>query len=234
MNTNNMLFIIIGLLLGLIIGFFAANSWFRNSLAPISSAVSTVAPQTNANIPAGHPDINQQSTPMPDIQPAIDAAKQNPDDFEAQIKVAELYNQAEKYEEAAEYLKIANKLKPDHYETIVNLGNVSFDSGNFDDSEKWYSQALLKKPDDADVRTDLGLTFVFRPNPNYDRAIQEFNNVLGKNPSHIQALQNITVAYLRKGDGKNAKQTLARLETVDASNIAIPKLKEQLEKLGAK
>ena len=35
-------------------------------------------------------------------------------------------------------------------------------------------QALEKKSDDIDVRTDLGITFVERKNPDFDRAIKEF------------------------------------------------------------
>lgn len=236
MNKENILYGVIGLLVGLIIGFMFANSVNRNSTAPNAAAT---MPQTNvppnANMPAGHPDINGQqqtgSAPMPDIQPAIDNAKNNPTSFEAQIKVAELYNQAEKYEEAAEYLKVANKLNPEHYETIVNLGNVSFDSGNFDEAEKWYTAALVKKKDDANVRTDLGLTYVFRENPEYDKAIKEFQTVLTAEPNHIQALQNMTVAFVRKGDGAKAKETLTKLEAVDPANLAIPKLKEQVQKL---
>jgi tetratricopeptide (TPR) repeat protein len=150
------------------------------------------------------------------------------------LKVAELYNQAERYEQAAEYLKIANKLKPEHYQTIVNLGNVGFDGGNFAEAEKWYSAALTIKKDDTNVRTDLGLTYVFRENPDYDRAIVEFKTVLGADSDHVQALQNLTVAYLRKGDSSNAKETLAKLEIADPANLAIPKFKEQLQQLEAK
>lgn len=235
MNKNNILFIITGLLLGLIIGFIAANSAFRNSMTPMSPTAA-IPVQTNANVPAGHPNINgqQSATPLPEIQPAIDKAKANPNDFEAQIKVAELYNQAEKYEESAEYLKIANKLKPDHYQTIVNLGNVGFDGGNFAEAEKWYLAALAVKKDDTNVRTDLGLTYVFREKPDYGKAIGEFNTVLGLNPNHIQALQNLTVAYLRNGDKTNAKETLAKLEITDPANLAIPKFKEQLQSMETK
>ena len=73
---------------------------------------------------------------------------------------------------------------------------------------------LRKKPDDVNVRTDLGLTFVFRDPPNYDRAIQEFKRSLEKDPNHIQTLQNLTVAYSKKGDAANAKATLAKLESL--------------------
>ncbi len=232
MNKENILFGIVGLLGGVIIGFMFANSLNRNMTAQPTSPMSSTM-SSNSNVPTGHPDISggqQPSDSMPQIQTAIDVAKKNPNDFDAQIKVAELYNQIERYEDVAEFLKIANKLKPDHYETMVNLGNVSFDSGKFDEAEKWYLTALAKKKDDVNVRTDLGLTFIFRDKPNYDRAIQEFNVVLASNPNHIQALQNSVVAYLRKGDSTKAKENLAKLEGVDPTNSAIPRLKKELEK----
>lgn len=239
MNKQNILFGILGLFLGLIGGFILANSLNRGGMtpqgsSPIASTMPANTNSSNANIPPGHPDINKTPPPMPDIQPAIDNAKKNPNDFEAQLKVAEIYNQGEKYTESAEYLLLANKLKPDHYPTIVNLGNVYFDGGDFDNAEKWYRKALELKKDDANVRTDLGLSFVFREKPDYDKAIQEFESVLQANPTHIQALQNLTVAFLRKGDGVKAKETIAKLETADPQNSALAKLKEQLDSIGKK
>jgi tetratricopeptide (TPR) repeat protein len=87
------------------------------------------------------------------------------------------------------------------------------------------------KSDDINVRTDLGLTFIFRDPPNYDRAIQEFNRSLQIDPGHIQTLQNLTVAYTKKGDVEKAKSTLAKLEQLDPSNAAVSKLRDDINKL---
>jgi lipopolysaccharide biosynthesis regulator YciM len=94
-------------------------------------------------------------------------------------------------------------------------------------------KALAKRPDDLNVRTDLGLTFIFRENPNYDRAIQEFTRVLQADANHVQALHNLTVAYTKKSVTTSASATLARLEGVDAANAAIPKLREEIQKISA-
>ena len=83
------------------------------------------------------------------------------------------------------------------------------------------------------VRTDLGLTFIFREKPNYDRAIQEFQKSLEVDPNHPQTLQNLTVAYTKKGDAANANQTLAKLEGLDPTNDSITKLREDIKKIGA-
>lgn len=233
MNKENILYAIIGIMVGLIGGFIFANSYMRSELSSGRLSTASSAMQTNSNMPADHPTVpgQQQPAPVPpELQPAMDKAKANPTDFDAQMKAAELSNQAEQYENAIEFLKAANKLKPDDYITIVNLGNASFDSGNFAEAEKWYSAALEKKKEDNNVRTDLGLTFVFRETPNYDRAIQEFNTVLSTEPNHIQALQNSVVAYIRKGDMAKAKDNLTKLEAVDPKNVAIPRLKSQIDK----
>lgn len=232
MNKENLLFAIVGLLLGLIIGFMFANSVNQNAVTRVPPT--TMNPQ-NASIPPGHPEINSNTAAMqPQVQAAIEKAKSEPDNFEAQVKAAEVYYQIGRFEGAVDFLKQANKLKPDDYETIVNLGNAYFDAGRYEDAEKWYSSALARKADDVNVRTDLGLTFIFRDPPNYDRAVQEFSRTLEINPNHIQALQNLTVAYTKKGDGAKAKSTLARLESLDSTNSAIPKLREEIQKIDAK
>jgi tetratricopeptide (TPR) repeat protein len=230
MTKENLLFGIVGLLLGLIVGFMFANSVNQNAMkAQIGGMPS------NSAIPPGHPNVGGQGDgTQPEVQAAIDKAKASPDDFEAQIKAAEVYYQIQRFEQAVEFLKQANKIKPDDYETIVNVGNAYFDARKYEDAEKWYAQALVKKADDVNVRTDLGLTFVFRQTPNYPRAIQEFERSLALDPAHIQTLQNITVAYTKNNDAAKAKASLAKLEEVDPSNSAIAKLREDIQKLETK
>jgi tetratricopeptide (TPR) repeat protein len=237
MTKDNILFGIVGLLLGLIIGFLFTNS-INQRMAATGSITAPVTQNANT-LPAGHPDIgSSKGAPaggvQPEVQAAIDDARKQPDNFDAQVKAADLYNQIERFDGAIEFLKRANQLKPDNYEVVVHLGNANFDSDHYQEAEKWYMAALAKKPDDINVRTDLGLTFIFREPPNYDRAIQEFQRSLETDPNHIQTLQNLTVAYTKKGDAAKANATLAKLAGVDASNEAIPKLREDIKNIGVK
>ncbi|HVE59114.1 MAG TPA: tetratricopeptide repeat protein [Pyrinomonadaceae bacterium] len=238
MNKENILFGIVGLLLGLIVGFmFANNVNQKSAVAPVP----LTAAKQNSNMPEGHPDISGATNPSSqlivspvEVQAATDRAVQEPENFEAQMKAAEVSYQNGSFDKAVEYLKQANKLKPDDYETIVNLGNASFDGGNYAEAEKWYSAALVKKTEDPDVRTDLGLTFIFRDPPNYDRAIKEFEDVLAKDINHPQALQNLTVAYTKKGNAAKAKETVDKLEKVDPTNASVAKLREDIQKIQTK
>lgn len=228
-NKENILFCIVGLFAGLIIGFMFANSINQNAYL----ATGTPGPG-GAPLPQGHPPTGQggQGGSIAEVQQAIEKARAETDNFEAQVRAAELFYQIQRFEGAIEFLERASKIKPDDHDTTVNLANAYFDAGRYENAEKTYIAALAKKPDDANVRADLGLTFVFRPQPDYDRAIQEFNRVLEKDPKHIQALQNLTVAYTKKRDAAKATATLARLEEADATNTAIGRLREDIAKIG--
>jgi len=234
MNKENLLFGIVGLLAGLIIGFLLTNNINQSGVVPATSAASSM--QANSNIPAGHPDIGSSTKPKeltPEGQAAIDAAKQAPNDVDAQLKAAEVYYMLDRFDDAIVLLKAVNKLQPDNREVLVHLGNATFDAEKWDEAEKWYTAALAKKNDDVNVRTDLGLIFVFRDPPNYDRAIAEFNKSLVIDPNHIQTLQNLTVAYSKKGNSEKAKETLSKLESVDPKNAALNRLREDLSKMGS-
>ena len=168
----------------------------------------------------------------PELTAAIEMAKKSPTDFDAQVAAADAYYKIDLYEDAVTFLKAANKIKPDNREIIVRLGNANFDAEHFEDAKKWYTAALAKKGDDVDVLTDLGLTFVFREPPNYDRAIEQFEKSLTYDPKHIQSLQNLTVACSKKGDATKAKAALAKLESIDPTNKTITKLREEIQNIG--
>ncbi len=237
MNKENILFGIIGLLVGLIVGFTATNYINRNSqtiaAAPVQTANAPLAgtqqqlPQVNNQVVR---DQNQTGgktggAALPQVQEKLDRANNNPNDFAAQVEAAEMYYRIQGFEKAAQYYEKAGRLKPDDYETIVKTGNAYYDGGKYELAEKWYLQALAKNPDDVNVRTDLGVTFVERANPDLDRAIQEFRGSLKRNPNHEQTLNNLAIALSRKGDTAGLQETLAQLEKINPNNPVLAKLR---------
>ncbi|MBK7392460.1 MAG: tetratricopeptide repeat protein [Chloracidobacterium sp.] len=236
MNKDKILFGVAGLIAGLVVGFYFANSINQQTVTTAAQMPSAQLASANSNIPPGHPDISGAGGDMTgqgEIQTAVlaavDKAKLAPNDADAQLKVAVLYYQLNRFDEAITYLKKAYELKPNDLDVLMYLGNANFDGEHYEEAEKWYMAALAKKSDDPNVRTDLGLTFVFRSPPNFDRAIQEFNRSLEADPNHIQTLQNLTVAYNKKGDTAKARATLARLESVDPGNSAIKQLRSEID-----
>ncbi|MBK7708290.1 MAG: tetratricopeptide repeat protein [Acidobacteria bacterium] len=238
MNKENILFGIIGLVAGLVIGFMFANSVNRGSSTTTAQNPLSGGMSQNANMPPGHPEISgnnptaAQMENIPQVQEAIEKAKAEPGNYDAQMNAGKVYFQIRKYDSAIELIQRANKLKPEEVEPLVMLGNSYSETDKFEEAEKWYTSALAKKPNDVVVRMDLALTFVLREPANYERAIQEFNKALAVDPKHLQSLQNLTVTYIKKGDAANAKATLAKIEAIEPSNAAIGRLKEEVEKLG--
>src|SRR4029450_9954637 len=78
-----------------------------------------------------------------------------PNNFEAQVKAAELYYQIQRYDQAIEFLLKANQLQPTDYRTVVILGMVNLDAGHYDVAEKWYRAAMKIKQDDTMVLSGL-------------------------------------------------------------------------------
>ncbi|HEX8774921.1 MAG TPA: tetratricopeptide repeat protein [Pyrinomonadaceae bacterium] len=235
MNKENVLFSIIGLLLGCIIGFIFANSVNQRGVAPASTAA-TEGSRQNSNLPPDHPvvpsnAVADQEGMQAQVTEQIQQARNDPNNFDAQVKAADLYYQIHRFDQAIEFLLKANQLRPDDYGTIVKLGNSNFETGNYETAEKWYTAALLKNPEDINVRTDLGLTFFLRDPPDYERAIREYRGSLQRDPRHEQSLQNMVVALTRTGNAREAEETLARLQEVNPTNEAISKLRSDIDAL---
>ncbi len=170
-----------GLIVGLLIGFFTANSINRNASQIVSPAQPN-APFQNQQVPnVLVKEQPAQGGMQPDIAAILDKARTEPNNFDAQIKAGDTYLQIKGFEKAMEFYQQAHRIKPEDYELIVKLGNAYFDFRKFEEAGKWYEQALSKKSNDANVRTDLGITFVERENPDLDRAVKEFQAALQTN-----------------------------------------------------
>src|ERR1043165_4774116 len=153
MSRENLLFAIIGILLGFIVGFMFASSMAQKT------AMQQTASSSQA-LPPDHPPVGGQNAPDPQkmrekFAASIEKARNEPKNFDAQIKAAELYYQIQRYDQAIEYLLNANELRPTDYETVVILGMVNLDAGHFDQAEKWYRAGLKMKSDDVRVLAGL-------------------------------------------------------------------------------
>ena len=177
MTRENLLFAIIGLLLGFIVGFMFASTMSQR----YSPATATGA--GNQNLPADHPQLQSKDTQDPqqvfaDVQAAISKARNEPNNFDAQMKAAELYYKIQRYDQAIDFLLKANQLKPESYEAVVALGQVNLDAEHYDNAEKWYRAALLKKPDDARVLASIAFSNLQKGDANEaEKAIAKLEKV---------------------------------------------------------
>jgi tetratricopeptide (TPR) repeat protein len=153
MSRENLLFAIIGVLLGFIVGFMFASSMSQKQASQLAGA--------SQGLPADHPPIaGGQNAPDPQAKRAevagqLEKARNEPNNFDAQIKAAQLYYQIQRYDQAIEFLLKANTLKPTDYQTVVALAVTNLDAEHYDNAEKWYRAALKMKSDDIVVLAGL-------------------------------------------------------------------------------
>ncbi len=150
MTRDNLLFAIIGILLGFILGFMLHGIMSERDAASRAGATTG---QQGQNLPPNHPPVDSNSTGDPQqifaqVQEAMKQAREKPNDFDAQVTAAKLEYQVQRYDAAVEYLLKANQLRPDNFDVLAMLGEANMDAGHFDAAEKWYRAALMKKPDD--------------------------------------------------------------------------------------
>ncbi len=154
MTKDNLMFAIIGLLLGFIIGFMVHSVMSQREAAPRSPM------QQTQSMPPNHPPVagDQGSDPQQvfaQVQEAMKQAREQPNNFDAQITAAKMEYQIQRYDQSIEYLLKANQLHPDDLDVVAMLGEANMDGGHFDVAEKWYRAALLKKPDNMPVLDGL-------------------------------------------------------------------------------
>ena len=153
MSRENLLFAIIGILLGFIVGFM-----FASSMAQKTAMQQTAS--SAQGLPADHPPVGAQGAPDPqkmreEVAASLEKARNEPKNFDAQIKAAELYYQIQRYDQAIEFLLKANQIQPTDYKTVAILGMVNLDAGHYDQAEKWYRAAMKMKSDDTMVLSGL-------------------------------------------------------------------------------
>jgi tetratricopeptide (TPR) repeat protein len=156
----------------------------------------------------------------------------------ALYRYATVKQDAKLLEEVTRLLTRARELDAKDYDVIVALGNINFDVGYFKkDNQKFqaarelYQKALDQKPNDADVRTDLGLTYFLTNPPETDRAIAEFQKTLQTNSKHEKTLQVLTQALLNQNKSNEAEKYLDLLKQVNQNNETLPELTAQIAQL---
>lgn len=213
------------LVIGLAVGFLTANYLNRQENANRLASTSEAQP----GMPSPGMQVASPGAMMPDVAAAIDEARNKPDDFEAQMKVAEMYLQIQRADKAQEFLDAAAKIKSLNGEQAVRLANAYFDVRQFDAARPFYLKAVELNPNDVNVRSDLGVTFMEASPPDFERAFAEFETALKQNPRHEPTLFNLGLAYLKKGDLEMSTKTLKRLEEATPGNELATRLKQFID-----
>lgn len=215
---------LVGLLIGAVIGFWGANALNRNTTAANPAANFTLS---NANGQGGSLS-NSGGALSPEVAETLAASEREPENFVVQMKTGDLYAQIGRFEEAIGFYKRGLALKPDDKQVHLVIANAYFDAGQFENAGDHYSKVLELEPTNISARTDLATTYVQRANPDYDRAVKEFEASLAVDPKHEPTIYNLGIALQKKGDAEGAKKMLERLESVNPSSELVTKLRQAL------
>jgi tetratricopeptide (TPR) repeat protein len=186
-------------------------------------------------MPADHPQVpggggaGGAQPAMPEVQAKLKAADDNPQDYDAQMQAAEMFHRINNPEKTLYYLQRAYALQPNDFDTLLILANETFDAGKYADAQPLYQKAIEVRPDNLDVRTDLGTTY-WKLNQ-LDKAVDAFQTVLRTNPKHEFALRNLAVVSIQKGDAATAEDAINRLSAVSPQNEALASLRQDLTQL---
>lgn len=222
-------------------GFFLANALNRtemNVLRAENERLKTSSVEANSN----QSELNLSGE---EIKTRIAEADKNPENYNFQknlglalYRYAAMKQDAALLEEVSRLLNRAYENNKKDYEVVVTLGNIYFDIGyfkkdnsQFEKSRVFYQSALQLKPNDVDVRTDLGLTYFLVNPPDNEKAISEFQKSLQQNPKHEKTLQVIAQVYLDQGNVVEAERYLALLKEVNSNNSYLAELENKLSQL---
>jgi tetratricopeptide (TPR) repeat protein len=231
MTRENVLFVVVGLLLGYVVAFHLVVYVNQNEAAGGPRAASAGLPEDHPQMPTN--EVKERQRLESAAAEAALAARDDAQDFDAQLRAGRAALRARDYEGAIDFLTRANQLRPEDYDTLVELGHANNGAQRFDTAERWYLAALKKRPDDGNVRSELAATYYFRQPPQPEKAIAVLRETLERDPTHVASLHNLAYLLIETRKLDEAEETLTRLERAEPSYPQLPGLREELEKARA-
>ena len=127
-------------------------------------------------------------------------------------------------------LKEILKKDPKNLPAWVELGNLYFDTDQPKEAIDAYSRYLGVKPDNPDVRTDMGI--MYRKLGQFDRALEEFRKAARSDPKHVNSRYNIGLVLLHdKQDIQGAIKAWEEYLKVDPNSEKSQRIRAQIEKM---
>ena len=131
-------------------------------------------------------------------------------------------------ESRASAMRTTAQQNPNDAVTRVQLGNMYFDAGRFQEAAQWYEAALKITPKDVNVSTDLGISYYYMNDA--DRALAQFEHSLQIDPTHAKTMLNVgIVRAFGKQDLKGAAQAWEKVMTMAPNSEEARAAKQALD-----
>ena len=244
MGTRNLLISLVAVILSFAGGFFlgyAINRSDLNSLRAENEHINSEQAEQQKN-------VSESSLSNDEIAAKLAEADQRPQDFAFQKKLGlALYKygamkqDTDVINDSIRLLARADSIRNSDHDVIVGLGNANFDIGYFNkqndrlqQARSYYERALKQSPEDAELKTDLALTYFLIDPPDDERAIAGFKDALKTAPKQQKALEFIVQSLIRSNKKPEAAAYLDQLKKTNPNSDAIAGLTAKLnETLGS-
>lgn len=203
MNKDNLLFVIVGILIGFVSGYLLFEAMALRQPARLGTG-GQVAPGGNAGamgqgapggVPAGDPSAGAGGGPaMAQIEELKNRVAQNPNDAEA----------------------------------VLQLAGMNFQIQNWPRAAELFEQYLKLRPGDPNAMTDLGTSYLQAGQ--IEKSLTVFQQVRQQNPGYWQSYFNEIIALATLGRMDEATEIMKQLQALQPDNPDVQRLAEELER----
>lgn len=170
------------LILGVALGYL-----FRGSASPVTSAAASTAPENNATqLQSPQPQVSpeqQKAMVAEAVAPLLRNLKQNPNDFDDLVKIANTYYDGQQYSDAVRYYEQAVKIQPNNSDVLTDFGTAIWYMGDANKAISELEIALKYQPGRASTLFNLGIVrWEGKQDPK--GAVQAWEELLQKNPDY--------------------------------------------------
>lgn len=229
--------IVLSLIVSFTGGFLLANMLNRSEINRLRAA----GTKTSADAAADSFSLTNE-----ELKQKIAEADARPQDFSFQknlgmalYRYGSLKQDPAILADAARILVRANELDSTDPTLEIGIGNAYFDIGYFNKdnaslerSREFYQKALTRNAADADVRTDLALSYFLQQPPDLAKAETEFKRALESKPKHERALQYLVQTLAKEQKASEANTYLKQLQEVNPANASLKELAALIENGG--
>lgn len=218
MNRDNLIFAVFGILVGFIAGYLV------HEVIAIRQPV-RLTPELRAQIvmPGEDPMAGPADNRVSDVAPGTGG------DTAASAPGSAPGGAGQPGMEQIQQLRAYVEKNPNDAEAVLQLANLNFDIRNWMRAEELYRQYLKLRPGDANVMTDLGISY--RESKKFDQALAQFDEAQKLAPEHWQAYYNevVVLAFdLKRFD--DADRVLGELQKLQPGNPDVARLADAVSK----
>ncbi len=181
MKHKHVAFGIVGLLIGLVLGFFAGQILVRPSATPASEPVRSASNE----LPEGHPSIDTANQ----LKEMEQHARENPDHIDVRIRLGDAYYDMQRFDAAIPWYEEALKLEPARIVVLNDLSICYLAVGKADKAIELAKQSLELEKDNPVGLQNLG--WFYLSSDNLPAAIETWEKLIAVHPDfqNIEAVK---------------------------------------------